>query len=71
MKTLVSVIVPFYNEELYLKSCLNSLLQQSYQSCEAVSYTHLDVYKRQVHFSRVEVSMLDLTLKSGTGQKQL
>ena len=41
---LVSVILPIYNVELYLKKCIKSVIRQSYKT---VSYTHLDVYKRQ------------------------
>ena len=61
----VSVIVPVFNVEKYLRQCLDSILQQTYQNLEiiiindgstdgsdaicreSVSYTHLDVYKRQ------------------------
>lgn len=36
-KPLISVIVPFYNEEKYISSCLNSLLQQSYSPLEIIA----------------------------------
>ena len=54
---LISIIVPIYNAEQYLSQCLNSIINQNYNDYEvilindgstAVSYTHLDVYKRQV-----------------------
>ena len=31
---LVSIVVPVYNEERHLKSCLDSLLNQSYENLE-------------------------------------
>lgn len=36
-KHLVSIIVPFYNEEKYLSGCLRSLLQQSYSPLEIIA----------------------------------
>ena len=47
--TKVSIIVPIYNMELYLKECLDSILSQTLKEIEvvcidAVSYTHLDRY---------------------------
>ena len=36
MKRLVSVIVPVYNSELYLKRCINSIVQQSYKNLEII-----------------------------------
>ena len=69
----ITVIVPVYNVEKYLKKCLESIRNQTYRDLEiicindgsrdhsleickeaaekdsriTVSYTHLDVYKRQ------------------------
>ena len=37
---LISVIVPVYNVEQYLKRCLDSLLKQSYENFE-ILLTHL------------------------------
>ena len=31
---LISVIVPIYNVEKYLRTCLNSLLEQTYENFE-------------------------------------
>lgn len=36
MRKLVSVIIPVYNEEKYLKKCLRSLLEQSYKPLEII-----------------------------------
>ena len=38
---LISVIVPVYNVERYLRRCVDSILHQTYRNLEAVSYTHL------------------------------
>jgi glycosyltransferase involved in cell wall biosynthesis len=35
-KPLVSIIIPFYNVELYLLECLNSILNQSYKNYEII-----------------------------------
>lgn len=32
----ISIIVPVYNDELYLKDCLNSILQQTFQEFEVI-----------------------------------
>ena len=33
---MISVIVPVYNEEKYLKQCVDSLLAQSYRNLEII-----------------------------------
>ena len=63
---MISVIVPVYNAEKYIKQTVEAIQNQDYQELEillindgskdnslricqeTVSYTHLDVYKRQV-----------------------
>jgi len=35
-RTLISIIIPVYNAELYLDACLDSVLQQTYQNLEIV-----------------------------------
>ena len=36
MKELVSVIIPFYNEEQYIGDCLISLIKQTYKNIEII-----------------------------------
>lgn len=36
MKDLISVIVPFYNSEKYIKQCIESILHQSYNNLELI-----------------------------------
>lgn len=36
MNTLISVIVPVYNTEKYLKRCIESLIQQTYINIEII-----------------------------------
>lgn len=33
---MISVIVPIYNQELYLKNCIDSLLSQTYSDIEII-----------------------------------
>lgn len=35
-KELISVVIPVYNVELYLKKCINSVLQQTYKNIEII-----------------------------------
>ena len=52
MEKLLTIVVPAYNVEKYIKNCLDSFIDLSVlislEILIAVSYTHLDVYKRQV-----------------------
>ena len=36
MRELVSVIVPVYNVELYLKFCVESIIMQTYENLEII-----------------------------------
>ena len=36
MRHLISVIVPVYNVEQYLKECIHSILKQTYQNFEMI-----------------------------------
>lgn len=36
MKQLVSIVVPIYNVEKYLRKCIDSLLEQTYKKCEII-----------------------------------
>ena len=45
---LISIIIPTYKIAAFLSRAVDSALNQSYPNIEAVSYTHLDVYKRQI-----------------------
>lgn len=36
MQPLISVIVPIYKVELYLRKCINSILAQTYQNLEVI-----------------------------------
>ena len=36
MKKLVTVIVPIYNVENYLKKCVNSIINQTYENIEII-----------------------------------
>ena len=36
MKDLVSIIIPIYNSEQYLKECLNSIIKQTYKKLEII-----------------------------------
>ncbi len=33
---LISIIIPFYNEEYYFEDCINSVLRQSYKNYEII-----------------------------------
>ena len=54
----VSILVPAYNEEVTVAATVRSLLCLAYNTYETVSYTHLDVYKRQAQeFSDFEKAL--------------
>ncbi len=36
MKPQISIIIPVYNTEQFLKSCINSLINQSFENCEFI-----------------------------------
>ena len=36
MDTLVTVVVPFYNVEKYIESCMNSIVNQTYKNLEII-----------------------------------
>ena len=35
-KELISVIIPFYNQENYFEECLNSVIHQTYSNLEII-----------------------------------
>ena len=45
---LISIIMAAYNAENTIEKAVMSVMAQTYTQFEPVSYTHLDVYKRQV-----------------------
>ena len=45
MEPKVSIIVPVYNAQEYLKRCVDSILSQDYRDFEPVSYTHLRAHE--------------------------
>ena len=61
-KPIISIVIPVYNVDMFLRKALQSVADQTFQNYEAiivddgstdrcpetVSYTHLDVYKRQL-----------------------
>ena len=46
--TEVTIIIPNYNGKKLLENCIKTLERQTCQEFKPVSYTHLDVYKRQL-----------------------
>ena len=43
----LTVGIPAYNEEANIIQLIDDILKQEYDGLESVSYTHLEVYKRQ------------------------
>ena len=61
----VTIVIPNYNGIAFLKTCLDSVLAQTGVQMDviiidngsvAVSYTHLDVYKRQAYKAYVTIN---------------
>ena len=46
---MISVIVPVYNEEKYLKQCVDSLLAQSYRDLEIIIIDDAMNMKKEIH----------------------
>ena len=67
--SLVSVIMPYYKKELYIKDSIESILNQSYQNFEIILVND-EIENKNYNFLKV-ISNLDSRIKLYTNEKNL
>ena len=67
--SLVSIIMPYYKKELYIKDSIESILKQSYQNFEIILVND-EIENKNYNFLK-EISNLDSRIKLYTNEKNL